>query len=99
MIAVALAAAVGYSAPVTSKKGVTRIGVLLNFCDESRSHRTWSAAFSFAPPVLGGSDGRAHALPVLARGSRYANLSEPPPLIGVRCVGFCKSNHLEAIHG
>lgn len=89
----------GYTAPVTSKKGVIGIGVPLTSCDESRSFPAGPAAFSFVPPVLGGSDGRASALPVSARMSRYANPFELPPPIGVGCVGFCKSTSLEAIHG
>ena len=75
------------------------IGVPMKSCDESRSQSAWSAAFLFAPPFLGGSDGRAHALPVSARTSRYANPFELPPLIGVGDGGFCKPKSLEASHG
>ncbi|HEX7866171.1 MAG TPA: hypothetical protein VF555_14550 [Variovorax sp.] len=67
------------------------IGVPLTSCDESRSYRTWSAAFFVHASFLGGSNGRARALPVSARMSRYANLFELPPPIGVEGVGFCKS--------
>ena len=70
---------------------------LLTSCDVSRSHRIGSAAFEFVPPVFGGSNGRAQALPVSARMSRYANLFESPPSIGVESVGFYKSTSLEAI--
>ncbi len=88
-----------YTAPVTSKKGVIGIGVPLKLCDESRSFPAGPAALSFVPPVLGGSDGRARALPVLARASRYANPFESPPPIGVGCGGFSKPKLLEATHG
>jgi len=88
-----------YTFPVTSKKGVMGFGSLKKICDESRSHRTGSAAFSLAPPFFGGSDGRAHALPVFARSSRSSNPFEPPPPFGSGCVGFCKPKILEAIHG
>ena len=86
-----------YSSPVTSKKGVNGIGVPMNHCDASRSTTAVPAAFEFVPSVYGGSDGRAQALPVHASGSRYANLSELPPSIGVGGGGFSKPNHLEAI--
>jgi len=88
-----------YTFPVTSKKGVIGFGDPRNHCDVSRSHRIGSAALSFVPPVLGGSDGRARALPVHASGSRFANPFEPPPLFGDRSVGFCKPNRLEAFNG
>ena len=70
---------------------------LLTSCDISRSYRTWSAAFEFVPPVFGGSNGRAQALPVSARMSRFANPFESPPPFSDGCVGFCKSTSLEAI--
>lgn len=88
-----------YTAPVTSEKGVIGFGDLIQLCDESRSYRTWSAALSFEPPVLGGSDGRARALPVLARAVRFANPFEPPPVFGDKGGGFCKPQLLEATHG
>ncbi|ABM36284.1 hypothetical protein Pnap_0967 [Polaromonas naphthalenivorans CJ2] len=66
-------------------------------CDVSRSHRIWSAAFEFVPPVFGGSNGRAQALPVSARMSRFVNPFELPPSFDDGCVGFCKSTSLEAI--
>lgn len=84
---------------VPAKKVGIGFGDLIQLCDESRSYRTWSAAFLFAPPVLGGSDGRAHALPVLARAVRFANPFEPPPLFGDKGGGFCKPQLLEATHG
>ncbi len=89
----------GYTSPVTSKKGVIGFSSPKHLCDESRSFPAGSAAFLFVPPVLGGSDGRARALPVLARGARSANPFEPPPLFSSECVGFCKPHLLEAIHG
>ena len=52
--------------------------------------------FLVCAPVYGGSDGGAKAPPVLAGGSRYANLFEPPPSIGVGGGGFSKPNHLES---
>lgn len=79
-----------------SKKGVNGIGVPTNHCEASRSTHAVPAAFEFVPSVYGGSDGRAQALPVHASGSRYANLSELPPSIGVGGGGFSKPNHLEA---
>ncbi len=90
----------GYTAAVTSHKGVIGIGVPKHLCDASRRYlRRDSAALLFAPPVFGGSDGEPQGSPVLARGARYANPSELPPPIGVEGGGFCKSHLLEAIHG
>ena len=63
------------------EKGVIRFDSLKHLCDESRSPSAGSAAFSFVPPVFGGSDGRARALPVLARGARSVNPSESPPIV------------------
>lgn len=54
-----------------------------------------SAAF-VSVPLYGGSGREAHASPVSSGSVRYANLSELPPLIGVRSGGFCKSHSLEA---
>ena len=88
-----------YTDVVTSKKGVNGIGVPKNHCDISRSTPAVPAAFEFVPSVYGGSDGRAQALPVHASGSRYANLSELPPSIGVEDGGFSKPNLLGANHG
>lgn len=85
-----------YTSPVTSKKGVIGIGVPMNHCDESRRTPQFLRLNYFSFQVYGGSDGRARALPVHASGSRYANLSELPPSIGVEVGGFCKPNHLEA---
>ena len=73
------------------------LGSLLTSCDASRSHRIWSAAFEFVPPVFGGSNGRAQALPVSARMSRSSYPFELPPSLGSEGVGFCKSTSLEAI--
>ena len=89
----------GYTTLVTSKKDVIGIGVPLKSCDESRSQPAGSAALSFVPPVFGGSGREPQGSPVSARVSRYANLFEPPPPIGVGCVGFSKPKLLEAIHG
>jgi len=68
---------------------------------ESPRRKPWSlfrrvCGFLVCAPVYGGSDGGAKAPPVLAGGSRYANLFEPPPSIGVGCGGFSKPNHLES---
>lgn len=41
-----------YTACVSSKKGGIGFDSPPNHCDVSRSHRTWSAAFDFVPPVL-----------------------------------------------
>lgn len=82
-----------------SRKSVIGFGSPLKFCDESRSHRTWSAAFLFAPPVFGGSNGRARALPVLVRASRSSNPFELPPPFGSECVGCCKSKFSESTYG
>ena len=40
------------------KKSASGFGSPSKFCDESRSYRTWSAAFLFAPPVLAARTGR-----------------------------------------
>jgi hypothetical protein len=88
-----------YTAPVTSKKDVIGFSSPKKLCDESRSFPAGPAALSFVPPVLGGSDGRARALPVLARASRSANPFEPPPSFSSECGGFSKPKLLEAIHG
>lgn len=83
---------------VPAKKAGIGIGVPLNLCDESRSIRTWSAALSFAPPVFGGSTCRR-------KPGRFSQEVPGTPtrrataLIGVRSVGFCKPNLLEASHG
>ena len=68
---------------------------------ESPRRKPWSlfrrvCGFLVCAPVYGGSDGGAKAPPVLAGGSRYANLFEPPPSIGVGRGGFSKPNHLES---
>ena len=62
---------ISYTSPVTSKKGVTGFAVCVN--RGLAATPQWFAAFFFAPPVFGGSDGRAQALPVL-----------PPRLPGLR---------------
>ncbi len=88
----------GYTAPVTSKKGVIGFGSPLTSCDESRSQPAGSAAFSFVPPVLAAR--REGASPAGFR--KDVPVFQPvelPPSFGSECVGFCKSTSLEAIHG
>lgn len=85
-----------YTDRVTSHKGVIGIGVPMNHCDASRRTPQFLRLNYYSFQVYGGSDGRARALPVHASGSRYANLSELPPSIGVEDGGFSKPNHLEA---
>jgi len=54
--------------------------------------------FSVCVAILGGSHGRARALPVLVRASRSSNPFELPPPFGSECVGCCKSKFSEATH-
>lgn len=59
-------------------------------CDASRSSKDESAAFLFAPPVYGGSNGEPKGSPVRASGARSVNPFEPPPLRDSHGDGFCK---------
>lgn len=85
---------------VPAKKAGIGIGVPKHSCDVSRSlFRRVPAAYSFAPPVFGGSGREPQGSPVSARSARYANLSELPPSIGVEVGGFCKTALLGGRHG
>lgn len=79
------------------QKTVAGFGSPKHSYDESRSTPAMTAALSFVPQVFGGSDGRAHALPVSARSARSSNLSELPPSFGSGDGGFSKPHSLEAI--
>ena len=84
--------------PVTSKKGVIGIGVPPKFLRRKPQPLPQSTCGLFVrASFFGGSDREPQGSPVLAGASRYANLFELPPSIGVECGGFCKPKLLEAI--
>lgn len=88
----------GYTAPVTSKKGVIGIGLPKHLCDESRSYPAGSAALSFVPPVLAARWAGASPAGSRKRCPVVQPVELPPPF-GLGSGGFCKPHLLEAIHG
>lgn len=71
----------GYTPPVTSKKGV--IGCESPLARGAKPHPAWFAAFLFLAPSFGGPDGEAQASPVTLR--------VPRSLTPVRAAAQCES--------
>lgn len=85
------ARAVGYTTPVTSKKGVAGFGHPIHRCDASRSSFADSAASLFASPVLVTRWEARKGLPVRASGGRLTNPSSHRPRLVTGAVVF--ANH------
>ena len=79
---------IGYTLPVSSKKGLAGFGHPNQLCDESRSLRTGIAASLFVPQVLAARWEAREGLPVLARAARLTNPSSRRHRLVTRATVF-----------